>query len=165
MGAMIRAVAALLITSDKHMVTTINNATMLQTGMLSVRLFTAVAISPVNPVDCKAPLTGIMAPNSTITGQSISRYKSRNGRIPKNTYARIAPRKDSVVGMILNMLKRIAATKIATAIVILEKIPTRTSRSARGKRCRLAACSSILSCAPCSSSTSPTRNSTSPKRF
>ena len=71
MGAIIRAVAALLIISERHMVSTIIMAKITPLGRPSVIPTINSAINWLLPVVCSASLTGIIAPSRTIMGQSI----------------------------------------------------------------------------------------------
>ena len=70
---MITAVAALLITSDKHIVATIKITRVPTSPNCIDWVAITVARIFVSPLSYKASPIGIMAPKSTITGHSICR--------------------------------------------------------------------------------------------
>ena len=71
MGAMMMAVAALFMRSDKVMVTIMSKANMYTGSALPARLINASAINFVVPVACNAPPIGIIAASKTMMDQSI----------------------------------------------------------------------------------------------
>ena len=81
-GAIISAVAALFIISERHIVIIIIRARIKPGDIPEVTLTILFASSRVVPVVCRASLIGIIDPNNTTTGQSMLLYTSRAGNIP-----------------------------------------------------------------------------------
>ncbi len=156
-GAMTTAVAALFMMSDSVMVTISTSVSSSAAGKPAAMSTSPLAISAVAPLASSAPPTGIIAPSSTMTGQSTDSYISRIGTICRTTIAATAVAKAAGRLTSPKLAAATAATNSAMATAPLRSRGTCRPRSASGRQPSDRVVDGSRSGSPSSSSTSPAR--------